>query len=471
MLLILLIASIIQFTSPVHTPIELAGNFGEPRPNHFHGGIDVKTERCEGLGIYSIGDGYVTKILIDRKSYGRAIYVRHPEGYTSVYCHLRSFCPKLRRIIEEHIGAPLSKGKQPLTNEDCEIDLAPGKVMVSQGQFIGRSGNSGASQAPHLHLEIHDTKTFDMLDPQEFLGESIKDSQPPLAHSFMAYPLQGEGLFCGSANKQSYGFTSHNLQREFHAWGKVGFAVWANDFSEVTYNRLGVRHTWLLCDGDTVCHTDVCDVPMQQNRQINAWGDYEHFLRTRIWYLKTFRPQGVTLPFIETPSTKYPDGIVNFNQERIYHFKYVLCDIHGNACEYTFNVKGQKTTIKAVKPVNQRRMIKAGTMFHWNSRNAQLTISQQNSVNNTAIQPKVTPSSSPLALSDTYIFASRSVPLFRKADLSIRLKRKPQAGKQIVMKCDIGLIKETPCTIKDGWATAPIRELGAHYFVCEENIK
>ena len=177
MLTSLLLAVFLQFSSPVNYPVSLAGNFGEPRPHHFHGGIDVKTQQAVGKPIFSIGEGYVSRITIGISGFGNAVYVQHPNGYTSVYCHLKDFVPVLRAAVSRHRKASgqsdiIDEYKKP--SPPADIILPPSEYPVSEGQLIAISGNTGSSQAPHLHLELHETKSWDMVDPLDFLRTPSK---------------------------------------------------------------------------------------------------------------------------------------------------------------------------------------------------------------------------------------------------------------------------------------------------------
>ena len=163
----------VKYHPPVDYQITLAGNFGEPRPNHFHGGLDIKTDNVEGKHIYTIGDGYVSRLTVGIDGFGNAVYVTHPEGYTSIYCHLKKFSPKLERMVHR-------TGKR---GEQIDIHFTPLDFPVAQGQLIAISGNTGHSTGPHLHLEIHDTRTWDMMDPLDFLSPFVNDSVAPKAHS------------------------------------------------------------------------------------------------------------------------------------------------------------------------------------------------------------------------------------------------------------------------------------------------
>ena len=326
----------VDYCSPVDYDIVLAGNFGEPRPWHFHGGLDIKTDNQEGKLIYSIADGYVSRLTVNKYGFGNAIYVNHPDGQTSVYCHLKKFAPPYEDLFE-----------RTGWRDTFDFRFPEGQLPVKAGDLIAVSGNTGHSTGPHLHLELHDTKTWVMRDPMAKLGHLIADTVAPQAHSFMAVPQGDEGVFNGGFNKQTFGFgqpdiKKHNtvwtVTRQFTAWGRVGFALWADDYSEATYNHYGIRYTQLLVDGCEVFRSDVDSIPISCQPEVNHWGDYRHWRHSRIWYLKSYREPGMRLPILHT---NWDRGIVNFNQERDYHLTYVLRDYQGNEARYNFTVTGK----------------------------------------------------------------------------------------------------------------------------------
>ena len=338
----------IVYASPVDYDITLAGNFGEPRPFHFHGGLDVKTGNVEGKDIFSIADGYVSRLTVNMYGFGNAIYVTHPDGFTSVYCHLKRFAEQYEN--ELHRTGP---------KDTLSYVFPPEKFPVKSGDHIAISGNTGHSTGPHLHLELHDTETWVLRDPMIKLANIIADTVAPQAHSFMAYPMDGEGVFNGGFSKQTYGFGAgdtkvqrftFNVQREFTAWGRVGFALWADDYSEATYNHYGVRYTQLLVDGCEVFHSDVDSIPVSCQLEVNNWGDYEHWRRTRIWYMKSFREPGMRLPILHT---NFEQGVVCFSEERPYHLTYVLRDYQGNESRYHFTVRGERFSNIEARPRRQ----------------------------------------------------------------------------------------------------------------------
>ena len=435
-----------QFKSPIDFEISLAGNFGEPRPNHFHGGLDIRTEGVEGKHIYAIGDGYVSRITVGKEGFGNAVYITHPTGQTSVYCHLKSFSPRIKRALRKY---QYSHG-----TSEADARLTPLDVPVSQGQFIALSGNTGASTAPHLHLEIHDTRTWNMLDPYQFLNDFIQDTVPPQAHGFMAIP-QG-GSFNGSTNTALLPPTE-GTEGGF-AWGRVGFAIWADDYMQGSYNHYGIHETQLLVDGKQVFHSTVDDIPVSMNRMVNSWGYYDHWLHTRRWYMKSFIEPGNTLPFLTADNNR---GIVDFNEERDYHLEYVLRDYKGNEVRYPFTVHAQ--------PSSYAETPSQPEILRWNRTNSisrpgvQLIVPYGLVAADTPITPIIT--HNPDGWSDVCQFSATSLPLMRDAWLSICI-RPPHNGDYDLTK--LYIIDERGRSTgetyyKDGWVTGRIRELGSCY--------
>ena len=325
----LLLAVNATFAPPMPHEISLAGNFGEPRPNHFHGGLDIRTEGVEGKRVMSIGDGYVSRLTVGLYGFGNAVYVTHPEGYTSVYCHLQRFSPRLEQMLK--------RWQYEHEQWEADISLSASDYPVAQGQLIAFSGNTGHSFGPHLHLEVHDTRTWNMLDPYQFLDEFIADTVPPQIHAIMAIPQRG-GTFNGNARYTTFSSSNTSLT----AWGRVGFAVWADDYMQGAYNHYGIHETLLYVDGQVAFHSVVDNIPVSLNRMVNAWGDYSHWLHYRTWYLKSFAEPGCKLPIIHTDARR---GLVVFDEQRDYHLVYQLQDFKGNTSRYSFTVRGVPDSI------------------------------------------------------------------------------------------------------------------------------
>lgn len=446
--LILALAFTIQ--SPVNYEISLAGNFAEPRPNHFHGGTDIKTGGVEGKAIFAVDDGFVAMVSIGIGGYGNALYVQHPNGTTSQYCHLKKFTPQIAAMVrtwqyKHHQSSGI-------------MHFMPTDMPVAQRQFIAVSGNTGASQAPHLHLELHDTRSWDMLDPLEFFADHVKDTYAPLAHGFMAYPVYGEGCFYGGSTKQTYGFSNHNLTRQFTAWGKVGFGLWANDYSEVTYNRLGVRQVQLYVDDKLWFQSNTSRIPADDNMQVNAWGDYEHYLRYHVWYMRSYVPSGVTLPIFKVGADR---GIVNFCEQRNYHLKYVLTDQKGNSSTYTFTVRATPTTLPKKQQTHPLFTLSSRKPYVVQLPGMSLSVGPNNMAETLTLKPQVKFQLG--KLSNAYRLTPGSTPLFHYSPISIRLNRKVKDPTKLYIVGHFGTDKYFVGTYSNGWVTGSVRDLGASY--------
>src|SRR6476619_7844837 len=158
------------FGWPVEAKIALAANFGELRPNHYHMGLDCRTDQVRNRPIKAAADGYIAHIRIDASGFGRAIYINHPNGLTTLYGHLNDFYPALEKYVKEQ--------QYKLESWEVFLDIPPGLFPVTKRQFIAYSGNTGGSQGPHMHFEIRDTKTDKVLNPLLF-DLPIKDDVPP----------------------------------------------------------------------------------------------------------------------------------------------------------------------------------------------------------------------------------------------------------------------------------------------------
>jgi hypothetical protein len=446
-LIVSLLLAAISYGSPVNYPIELAGNFAEPRPNHVHGGCDVKTGQIEGKAIHSIGDGYISRVTVGLSGFGNAVYVHHPEGYTSVYCHLKAFSPRIKAMMRRE------QYRQKTSNGSFRF--RPAEIPVAKGEFIAYSGNTGSSQAPHLHLEIHDNKTWNMHDPLSFIGNNVTDHTEPQAHGFMACPALGEGSFGGGSSNQVFGFGSHELRTHFTAWGKVGFAIWANDYMGATYNFYGIRKTQLLVDGKLAFESDVNNIPVKSNLQVNYWGDYQHYIHSNVWYLRSYLLPGVNLPIFKTNRLR---GYVDFNQERDYHLEYIVSDYAGNAAHYKFTVTGRRSPFAKAVSFDPKYTL------YWNKKNtykvsgAQLVVDKHLLAENVAVDPVIGRG----RYSNTYRFKVFNYPLLGEAKLAIKITGSGNP-KKYYLASNWGTKHYQKSKYSKGWVIGEIRQLGSTY--------
>lgn len=313
-----------EFVPPLHIPLVLSGNFGELRANHFHGGLDFKTQGKTGFPVYSIADGYVSKIYVSLGS-GYMLHVKHNNGFTSIYRHMLGFVGTLAEYAEKY--------EYEHELDEVEIPLSPNEFPVKAGQQIGWSGNEGFSFGPHLHLDVFESETGDFIDPLPFFQGVIKDTKAPVAEAFMLFPQRGKGVVNGATANQRF---LANAKQQFNAWGEIGIGLKARDFMDGVYNRFGLRSITLFVDGQQVYTSTMNRFAPYENRMVNAWN--------YAGYMKSFKEPGNTLRFMQTNETS---GIVNINEEREYKFVYVLKDAFGNTSTARFIVNGKKQEIPA----------------------------------------------------------------------------------------------------------------------------
>ena len=460
-----LLLATIAYVSPVHFDVMLSGNFGEPRPNHFHGGVDIKTQQTEGKGVYAIGDGYVSRVTVSFSGHGNAVYVRHPDGYTSVYGHLQRFAP--------FIEAKVRKYQYQHHSTDADISFDARECPVAQNQLIALSGDTGASMGPHLHLEIRRTSDWHLMDPLAFIPHLLKDSLPPVAQAIMAYPQVGEGVVCGKNTPQRFDFNQNVITDSLYAWGKVGFGLLAHDQMEGSANKLGVRSTRLLVDGKEVFSSIVDDIPVDNNQMVNIWGDYNHFIQQQEWFLKSFIEPGNELTMLKAGNDK---GIIDFNEERPYQLSYVLSDFFGNEEQLSFVVMGKREEIATTGETPDSVLFRRGVENSIDDEGVTLRVPKEGMPFDAKVR---TAQRASRRLSHEVSFARQSVPLAEEALLRIKLRKEVPdntkiyiAARTLNARNPLDFDKETFVAAKadNGWAECSIRDIGEAFVVAYDDI-
>lgn len=452
MLASLLLAAI-AYVSPVHYPIELAGNFGEPRPNHFHAGIDVKTDRMTGKPLYAMADGFISKVSVGTHGFGKAVYVRHPDGNTSVYVHLDDFAPQIEAAVKRYQYAH----KVYATDITFPATMMP----VHKGQFIGFSGNTGSSQGPHLHLELHRTQTGDLLDPLAYLKGYIRDTIAPAVYAFKAYPVPGEGTFQHGSSPRVFTFDKGH----FSAWGKVGFGVRTMDHMNGVYNSFGSRLIRLYCDGRLVFSADINGLPQSMHRMMNSWGDYDHFMQSRVWFLKSFVEPGNRLPFLKTGQGK---GYILFNERREYRLRYVVSDVFGNQTVREFTVLGTPEALGPRPVITGPEALLTSRDNHWQTDGIRLDVPGRLMAVDRLMKPQLLASAR--GLSQAVRFIPGNVPLLGWADLAFRIPDATIDPRKLYVAMTGTGTPPRYCRseAKNGWVYGKVRELGMTYYLASD---
>jgi|SRR6185312_14938040 len=324
------------FRNPLDIPISLAGTFGEIRSDHYHTGIDIRTDGKEGLPVHAAAKGYISRIVVSPYGYGNALYIIHPNGYVSLYGHLSHF----NRAITGYV-----KNKQYAEEKyRQDIAVAPGQFMVDKEDTIAFSGSTGASQGPHLHFEIRNAKNDDPINPL-LAGYVVEDTLAPVIKGIALYPLNDSStingmhqpLYCKvrKVHKQ-YKLDSDEPIR---ACGSIGAGISCYDISEGTDNRNGPYIKLLKDNGDTIYYSRMNVLSFLTMRFINGHIDYAA-MHNRIDTMEySFLQDNDKLNIYKKLVNK---GRINFTANTSYSLEYIISDYNGNTSRLAFNMVGDE---------------------------------------------------------------------------------------------------------------------------------
>ncbi|WP_419801064.1 M23 family metallopeptidase [Mucilaginibacter sp.] len=320
------------FRYPLDLPPTTAGTFGELRPNHFHSGLDFKTNQRTGYPVHAAAEGFVSRLRVQYGGFGLAVYINHPNGYTTVYGHVERVTPELAKIIKDY------QYKNQVYESD--ILLQPTQIPLQKGDVFAWSGNAGASAGPHVHFEIRDTQTEQTINPQLF-GLTIPDRVPPTIAAIYTYHLNGKP-FNENTVKQLLpivGNTGNYRLKEaspVNLSGETAFGITTNDMNSTSMNRNGIYSIQLIDDGKTVYQFTIDHFAFDQTHAINSHLDYPAFLNSGRYIQKSFVDPGNHIGLYNGTLNR---GIINFNDDALHEIEYVVKDVAGNTSTLKFKVK------------------------------------------------------------------------------------------------------------------------------------
>lgn len=324
------------FRSPLDIPLKISGTFGELRNNHFHAGIDIKTNHRTGLKVYATADGYVSRIKVALWGYGKTIYITHPNGYTSVYAHLSKFGDGIQEYVK-------NIQYQKESYETGNMYPEENKILVKKGEIIAYSGRTGGYVAPHLHYEIRDTKTEHIINPM-LLGLKIQDSIAPRINKLIAYSIGSNSRINRSTKKQSLSIKKDTLNSyitsRISASGKIGFGINAYDFLGKESNKNGVYSIEMLVNGKRHYYHDLETFSFPESKYINLLIDYPHYASYKSRIQKTFLEKENKLSIYKGLIN---DGIIDVKDGFNYQVDIITKDFKGNTSSIRIPVIGLKS--------------------------------------------------------------------------------------------------------------------------------
>ena len=321
------------FIDPLDINLVLAGTFAELRANHFHSGLDIKTQQREGLKVYACADGFVSRIKISHGGYGKALYITHPNGYTTVYAHLQKFAPKIEAYIKEH----------QYGQESYEIEVFPGAVelLVKQGDVVAYSGNSGGSEGPHLHFEIRDNEERP-INPMLF-GIDIKDTTKPIIKEVYAYPISDDAHINQTNEmcklrlipQQNGDYTVENIT----AFGTIGFGIVSTDRQDLAANNNGLYDIESFFNGQPNFEIEFSRFSFAETSHLNRYIDYGVYKTKKQRIQKLFVEKNNPLSLYRNLDN---NGFLRIEDSTTSVYKIRVKDYKNNDCWLTLNIKGMK---------------------------------------------------------------------------------------------------------------------------------
>ena len=326
------------FISPIDFTISLSGNFGDFRTNHFHSGIDIRTQGQIGKKIFASAEGYISRIRISPFGYGNALYITHPNGYTSLYGHLNRF----NKTIAEYIF----KKQYELELNTIDYYLEPNELLVEQGDVIGFSGNSGSSSGPHLHFEIRDTETEYPLNPIMF-GFDIPDDVLPEIYSVYVYPLEEWSTVNGKKEVRSFKATKQygvfKIREKIKVTGKVGIGLYSLDrFKNGKY-----KHTFnalhMKVDGESFYKFNYSQLDFATLRDVNSHMDLEIKKTEKKKITKCFKEPHSRLDFY---TIKENNGVLELFEGDKKEVEILVKDLENNESKISFQIHGNTEQVR-----------------------------------------------------------------------------------------------------------------------------
>jgi hypothetical protein len=333
------------FISPLKIPLQLSSNFGELRKDHFHSGVDIRTQGVTGKEVVATADGYVYRISVSPAGFGKALYIKHSSGYSTVYGHLEKFSP----VIEEYV-----KNRQ-YENKSYLVTLYPSKdeFPVKQGEVIAWSGNSGSSEGPHLHYEIRKSENEVPVNPLLF-EFGTGDNIAPVIERLAIYPESHNTLINKSNTIKRIivtgGHGTYYVPSEtpIVISGPAGFAIKSYDLLNNSNNKCSVYSIELSIDSIPVFKYSMDGFSFDESRYVNSHIDYADYQKEKIFYEKTFVMPNDKLSVYKDVINR---GIFNFDDNKIHHVVITVSDINKNKSTLSFRIKSE--TMKLAQSIKQ----------------------------------------------------------------------------------------------------------------------
>ena len=447
------------FVWPIDANIGLAANFGELRPNHYHMGLDCRSDQTVNRPVFAAAAGYIAKVKIEPFGFGRALYVNHPNGMTTLYAHLNNFYPALENYVKQQ--------QYNLKSWNIFIDIPARLFEVAKGEEIAKSGNTGGSQGPHLHFEVRDTKTDKVINPL-LLGFPIQDNIAPDILRLAVYDRrlstyeQSPKIYALKKINGVYTPITGNITVNTN---KVSFAITAWDRYTGSSNQNGIYEATLFDNDAAVCGFRLNNIGYDETRYLNANVDYKTRSGGGPWLQHLSKLPGYNANVYAGSNI---NGIINLETGAARSIKILVSDANENSSNLVFTIQTNGSIINSIAtPTLENKMFYPGFVNVFENENVQFYLPENALYDAFRFQFKETPSATGNSIFQLH---TATVPVHTYFNIGVKGNFALADTGKIVMRRTWGAKTDfKKAVLRNGYYTAAFREFG-NYQLLADNL-
>ncbi len=439
----------VNFYPPLKGKLLISGNFCEFRPNHFHAGLDFKTQG-ENRRIYAVADGYVSRIKVSGDGYGNALYITHPQlGYKTLYGHLNAYCPELQEKVREI--------QKELHSFAFDMEFDSNFFPVKKGQLVAYSGNTGRSFGAHLHFELRNLDD-EPINPQLF-NFKIKDTRPPEIKRIAIYPADTDSYVNGKNKPVYYNVQNGKVNGIPTVHGNIYFGVEAYDYLDDYHSRNAYYSTKIFVDGKLLYYSKFDSISYLHNRDINSMVDYPKRL-VKGWRIQRtlVEPNNQLYHYVNVKN----HGIFKFNDKLQHKIKFIINDVYGNSTSLTINIKSTSTP-KKFKQQTYKKILEYNKVNIFKQAGIEIYFPENSLFDNVYFNFHTSEGNK---YSPVYHIGNEYIPLKEPAILSLNIALVPEKYKPKAVICYKNYknkIKVYTGTVSNNFLSVFIKNFGRYY--------